>query len=293
MKNTRQQRKSGVQYTKKGWNTSSQQTADSPGPDWFAGLLKRWERTLSRRKPQHLSKKRATALTKDRVEGWIAFVGKIYRKTGLFKVGKKELSQRLWNCDETAFATASASRSVIARRGAKSVYETMSGSGREYITVHWCGNANGDQIPPYILYKAKHLYQTWTLNGPTKAMYSVSASGWMENPNFDSWFAKGFLPEVRKLKLIPPKTLTEQESTQPQPITLATALNSESGKEPDSAADGMDSPDVILFFDGHYSHINLDVIDVARKNNVTLVTLTPNTTNALQPLDVGVFAPLK
>ena len=169
----------------------------------------------------------------------------------------------------------------------------MSGSGREYITVHFCGNANGDKIAPYILYKAKHLYQTWTPNGPTKAMYGASASGWMEKPNFYSWFAKGFLPEVRKLKLIPPKTLTEQESTQVQPLTLATALDSESGEESNSSADGMDSPGVILFFHGNYPHINLDVIDVARKNNVTLVTLPPNTSHALQPLDVCVFATLK
>jgi hypothetical protein len=50
---------------------------------------------------------------------------------------------------------------------------------------------------------------------------------------------------------------------------------------------------VILFFDGLYSHISLDVIKVARKYNVALVTLTPNTTHATQPLDAGVFGPMK
>ena len=93
------------------------------------------------------------------------FVEKAYRKAGLFRLSRKELSSRLWNCDETAFATASSSKSVIAyKRGSKSVYETMAGSGREHITVHWYGNANGDQIPPYVLYKAQHLYHIWALN---------------------------------------------------------------------------------------------------------------------------------
>ena len=62
-------------------------------------------------------------------------VEKIYRKAGLFKLSKKELSKRIWNCDETAFATTSSSRMVPARRGAKSVHETMAGSERENITV--------------------------------------------------------------------------------------------------------------------------------------------------------------
>jgi hypothetical protein len=116
------------------------------------------------------------------------FVEKVYRKAGLFRLDKKALSQRLWNCDETAFSTCPTSRLAIAKRGTKSVYQTMAGSGREYVTVHWCGNANGDQIPPYILYKAQHLYHIWTLNGPTGSMYGVSPSGWMEKPNFYSWF---------------------------------------------------------------------------------------------------------
>ena len=213
------------------------------------------------------------------------FVEKVYRKAGLFRLSRKELSRRLWNCDETAFATASSSKSVIAKRGSKSVYETMAGSGREHITVHWCGNANGDQIPPYVLYKAQHLYHIWTLNGPTDCMYGVSSSGWMEKPNFYSWFVKGFLPQVRKLKLIPPKPAKE---SQPSTLVDTSAIDCSEGSK-----DTADNPGVILFFDGHYSHISLEVINVARKNNITLVTLPPNTTHSLQPLDVGVFGPMK
>jgi hypothetical protein len=106
--------------------------------------------TLTQRRPEHLSRKRAKCLTKDRVEKWMEFVEQVFQKAGLFKLSRKELSRRIWNCDETAFATASCSKSVLARRGTKSVYETMAGSGREYFTVHWCVNAKGDRSPPYI-----------------------------------------------------------------------------------------------------------------------------------------------
>ena len=61
----------------------------------------------------------------------------------------------------------------------------------------------GDQVPPYILYKAQHLYGIWTLNGPNGSLYGVSTSGWMQKPNFYSWFVKGFLPKLRQLNLIP------------------------------------------------------------------------------------------
>ena len=49
----------------------------------------------------------------------------------------------------------------------------------------------------------------------------------------------------------------------------------------------------ILFVDGHASHISLDVIDLARENDIVLFCLPPHTTHALQPLDVSVFKSLK
>ena len=39
--------------------------------------------------------------------------------------------------------------------------------------------------------------------------------------------------------------------------------------------------------------LSLEAISAAKWNNVTLITLPPNTTHALQPLDVWVFSPMK
>ena len=50
---------------------------------------------------------------------------------------------------------------------------------------------------------------------------------------------------------------------------------------------------IILFVDGHVSHITLNVIDLARENDVILFCLPPHTTHALQPLDVSFFRSLK
>ena len=50
---------------------------------------------------------------------------------------------------------------------------------------------------------------------------------------------------------------------------------------------------LLLIIDGHKSHMTLDLVDVARANDVILFCLPPHTTHALQPLDVSVFKSLK
>ena len=66
-------------------------------------------------------------------------------ETGISELTLEECAKRLWNCDETAFATDVASKKTLARRSAENVGE----SGREYITVLGCGLASGVYLPPY------------------------------------------------------------------------------------------------------------------------------------------------
>jgi DDE superfamily endonuclease len=49
----------------------------------------------------------------------------------------------------------------------------------------------------------------------------------------------------------------------------------------------------LLVGDNLASHISLEVITLCRENNIRFVCLPPNSTDKMQPLDVGVFAPLK
>jgi hypothetical protein len=50
---------------------------------------------------------------------------------------------------------------------------------------------------------------------------------------------------------------------------------------------------VLLIEDGHGSHITLDVIELARKNDIHLLCLPSHTSHILQPLDIGVFKSFK
>lgn len=49
----------------------------------------------------------------------------------------------------------------------------------------------------------------------------------------------------------------------------------------------------LLIFDGHLSHITLEIVEIANENNISIIVLPPHTTNFLQPLDVAVFKPMK
>nr|CAH7748300.1 unnamed protein product [Callosobruchus chinensis] len=51
---------------------------------------------------------------------------------------------------------------------------------------------------------------------------------------------------------------------------------------------------VLLVLDGHFSHTrNIELIDLAKENHVTIICLPPHSTNKMQPLDVAFMSPLK
>ena len=50
---------------------------------------------------------------------------------------------------------------------------------------------------------------------------------------------------------------------------------------------------ILLIQDGHTSHTSIDLIELARENNIHLLCLPPHTTHVLQLLDVGVFKSFK
>ncbi|XP_045469070.1 MFS-type transporter clz9-like [Harmonia axyridis] len=50
---------------------------------------------------------------------------------------------------------------------------------------------------------------------------------------------------------------------------------------------------VLLILDNHESHVNIEVIEYAKLNGVTLLTLPPHCSNKLQPLDVAIYSSFK
>jgi len=87
------------------------------GPNFSPGL--------AQRKPQHLSRKRGQANDPAALNEWCEQVRKLFASSKLDKFDSEAIVDRLWNCDETVFCTAVASKQVLAKKGTKAVYEVL------------------------------------------------------------------------------------------------------------------------------------------------------------------------
>ncbi|CAH2109224.1 unnamed protein product [Euphydryas editha] len=54
-----------------------------------------------------------------------------------------------------------------------------------------------------------------------------------------------------------------------------------------------DQRPVLLIYDGHSTHVGLNIIAEARKENVTILKLPPHSSHVLQPLDIAVMKSFK
>lgn len=50
---------------------------------------------------------------------------------------------------------------------------------------------------------------------------------------------------------------------------------------------------IIVFLDGHSSHLTLPLCEFCNQNQIILIALLPNATHIYQPMDVGVIKPFK
>ena len=121
-------------------------------------------------------------------------------------------------------------------------------------TVLFCGNAQGQYLPPYVIFKGRgtNYSASWIAGAPEGTTFNVTPSGWMEDYAMQTWFKTIFLKHI------------------------------EDKEKP-----------IILFFDGHSSHLTYQLILDAKENGVHIVCLPPQCSYAPQPLDVGVYGPAK
>lgn len=161
-------------------------------------------------------------------------------------------SKAILNYDETNFTDDPGKVKVIVRRGAKHVERIIDAS-KSSTSLMFSGTASGFLLPIYIVYKADHLYDTWTINAPKGTRFNRSHSGWFDTTIFEDWFFSVVLPYFKKLG--------DQKK--------------------------------VMIGDNLASHISQKVIKSCLDNNISFVLLPPNSTHLTQPLDVAYFRPLK
>lgn len=191
---------------------------------------------------------RVVNLTEDRIDQWFNVLKKAKEELGKFDV-----AQNIWNCDEIGLYGNVENDKIICRKGSRNPHTLIGSSEHVLRTVLHFGNAAGNVGPTFIIYAAKKIWDSWCMNGPEGCCYGVSKTGWMVEELFTNWFIKCFVPFV--------KTISP-------------------GKH-------------LLIFDGHASHIGIKTINYAVQNDIVLLTIPSHSSHILQPLDVGVYAPYK
>lgn len=117
-----------------------------------------------------------------------------------------------------------------------------------------CFNANGDNVPPMIIYPYKWLPREVAESVPDDWVIGLSDSGWINSEVFFEYMSNHF----------------------------NNYLDAKNVQRP-----------VIFFVDGHRSHLSPEVSTFCSENQIVLIAVHPNSTHLLQPADVSVFRPLK
>lgn len=86
---------------------------------------------------------------------------------------------------------------VITKRGVK-YPECIKNASKSATSIMFCGNAEGEVMPPYVCYKASRMHLEWCLDGPPGTRYNRSDSGWFDSTSFSDWFFSLALPELKK-----------------------------------------------------------------------------------------------
>ena len=102
------------------------------------------------------------------------------------------------NYDETNVTDDEGVKQCIFRHGVK-YPERVRNATKASTSLMFCGSASGVVLPPYVVYCADNLWNTWTEGGPVKAHYNRSSSGWFDACIFTDWFEHLFLPAVISL----------------------------------------------------------------------------------------------
>lgn len=217
-----------------------------PGQDWWRGFKHR--HNLSIKKPQ------AVELSRKKAQDPFVINKYLEKSTEDMDLGGKP--HNIWNLDESSFSFDPSKTRIVGARGVAAT-RTVSGPGRENMSVLLACSAAGDKCPPLFIFKGKNLWDKWI---PTKdeegfpgSVFAASQNGWMESKIFLNFFENTFLKIAK-----------------PSP----------------------ENP-VLLIYDGHSTHIGLRLAEMAVQNNVEILLLPPHSSHILQPLDLAVFKSLK
>lgn len=162
--------------------------------------------------------------------------------------------RRVFNGDETEFRLCPKTGKVPGPKRWKNIYTVQQGNEKETITSLMTFAADGETAPPKVVFPYVRPPKELVNSIPKDWILGRSDSGWMTSPIFFEYICNAFNTWLIKKKI-------------PKPV--------------------------IIFLDGHESHLSMHLSEFCDKNGIIIYCLPPNSTHLIQPADVSVFKPLK
>ena len=163
----------------------------------------------------------------------------------------------IWNFDETGFAMGLCTTSKVITAVERSERpRTVIQGNREWVTIIECIGSSGCHIPPLVILKGKEQQAIWYQESdlPQEWQIATSPNGWTTDSIGLHWLKEMFEPYSRN--------------------------HSVGAKR-------------LLILDGHSSHLTAGFDTFCHENGIICLCMPPHSSHLLQPLDVGVFGPLK
>lgn len=161
--------------------------------------------------------------------------------------------RRVLNADETYFAFFAVTVPVITGKDEKRPVLKNSNP-KATMSVMMTAAADGTFLEPFVIFKGDRTPPGVAKNTPSDIKYTHTADGWMNGSCFLEYLEKVVVAAIKDGRLEAP---------------------------------------LFLFVDCYSSHYSLEVAQFCKSNGIELMTLYPNSTFLMQPLDAAVFGPMK
>lgn len=207
-----------------------------------------------------LRKKRVTKLSKagavvteQQIRHWFLEVEETLQEDGI-DLSIFDEPERIYNFDESGFKLVPQDFNAICGPNVENSYFVHNNSSKDNYTVLFGSNAEGTLTPPMILYPGKRVTREIVEHTPNGWSVGVSDEGWQTSKTFFEYMTNDFH-----------KWLLDNHIKFP----------------------------VVVFVDGHKSHISIELTEFCTAHEIMLIALYPNSTRILQPLDRQFFGPFK
>jgi hypothetical protein len=276
------------------WTIRKHRIPDSgpPGTDWY----RNWRQNHPQLAPKTMKamERERRAFEASDPANIETFYQDLERTTVVHGIGPSEL----WNEDEVGIrmGVVRGRNQVLVVRGTRRQRPQVHDfDNRESTTMIGAGNAIGDVIPPYMIFKVFPTESWATADVDDNIRFARSETGfsngeimmdWIKHFNSFSWKSSAKAQRSGK-------TLEEWFGCNEHLQVTRSHGQRQRVEQPPRERNPGSQIFRLLIIDGFTGHTSIDVLEYCLDFDIIIIFLPPHSTHLMQPMDIGVFQPLK